>query len=74
MRLVRGSRTLSQRDGPSPGTTTIHTLATPPTTPRPKVGPYLGRKRPRARVQICKVVASSSAEMAPAAFTCSATS
>ena len=49
-------------------------MATPPTPPRGYTCPHLGRKRPSARVQMRRVVASSSAEMAPAAFTCSATS
>ena len=60
--------------GSSPGTTSVHTLATPPTTSRPRIRPHFCRKSPSARAQIPNVVASSSAEMAPAAFTCSATS
>ena len=60
--------------GSSPGTTSVHTLATPPTTSRPSIHPHLGRKSPSARAQIPNVVASSFVEMAPAAFACSATS
>lgn len=60
--------------GSSPGTTSVHTLATPPTTSRLSIHPHLGRKSPSARAQIPNVVASSFVEMAPAAFACSATS
>ena len=61
-------------NGSPSGTTSVHTLATPATTSRPRIRPHLCRKSPSARAQIPNVVASSSAEMAPAAFTCSATS
>ena len=60
--------------GSSPGTTSVHTLATPPTTSQPRIRLHFCRKSPSARAQIPNVVASSSAEMSPATFTCSTTS
>lgn len=71
---MSGPPALSKQAGLSPEETPSTPAWPLPPPALAEDGPHLGRKRPSARAQIRKVVASSSAEMAPAAFTCSATS